>query len=80
MRDDELRTMMEQAAEIGAKKALYSVGLHDEDAGNDIHELRGLLDSWRGAKKTVVTAIVQAVTAALLGAMALGAYFELSKK
>lgn len=80
MQDDDLRKMLEQAAELGAKRALHSVGLQDEEAGNDVRELRGLLDSWRGAKRTAITAIVQAITAALLGAMALGAFFEFSKK
>ena len=80
MRDDELRAMMEQAAELGAKKALHSVGLHDEEAGNDIHELRGLLDAWRSAKGTVLTTLVKAITTAVLGALALGAFLEFGKK
>lgn len=80
MREDELKNMMEQAAELGAKKALRSVGLHDEDAGSDVRELRGLLESWRSAKQTVIMTFVKVITTALLGAMAFGAIFEFNKK
>ena len=50
--DEELKTMLREAAEWGAKRALADIGLHDDDAGDDVKELRGLLESWRQAKNT----------------------------
>ena len=49
----ELARLLDEAAEKGAKRALASVGLHDQDAGDDVRELRGLLESWRETKKVV---------------------------
>lgn len=68
----ELATLLDQAAEKGARRALESVGLHDNSAGNDIRELRGLLDSWRDAKKTALGAIVKWATLGFLGILAAG--------
>lgn len=48
----EIEHLIEKAAEAGAKKALHDIGLHDDGAHDDVRELRGLLDSWREAKKT----------------------------
>ncbi len=65
----ELQAMVDQAA----KRALESVGLHDETAGKDVQDLRSLIDAWRGMKKTAMRTIVQALTVALLSVLALGA-------
>jgi hypothetical protein len=35
------------------KSVLKEVGLHDEDAGNDVRDLRSLITDWRGMKKVV---------------------------
>lgn len=64
-----LSELLEEAAERGASKALASVGLHDENAANDIREIRGLLDSWRLARQTVIRTAVKYVTVAILGAI-----------
>jgi hypothetical protein len=74
---DVLDAIVEQAAERGAKKALESVGLHDEDAGSDIRDLRVLLKSWREAKSTMLQTFVKLSTAAILGALALGSYLKI---
>lgn len=74
---DVLDAIVEQAAERGAKKALESVGLHDEDAGNDIRDLRVLLTNWRAAKSTMLQTFVKLSTAAVLGALALGSYLKI---
>jgi hypothetical protein len=74
---DVLDAIVEQAAERGAKKALESVGLHDEDAGGDIRDLRVLLKQWRETKGTVIQTFVKLVTAAVLGALALGSYLKI---
>ena len=57
----------------GARKALADVGLHDEDAGKDVQELRGLLESWRDTKRTITQTIARINTGAVLFALAAGA-------
>jgi Family of unknown function (DUF6127) len=69
--------MLERAAKRGAMEALESIGLHDDSAVHDVRELRGLLDAWRGAKKTVWKTMMQAMTMALLGALAAGTFIQL---
>lgn len=73
---DDLHKIIEEAATLGAKKALNDVGLHDEEAGDDVKELRGLLDSWRSAKATAWKAIVQAITIGFLGLLAGAVWFK----
>lgn len=72
-----IEDMITRAARRGAKEALESIGLHDEDAGEDMRELRGLLEAWRSTKKTVWSQIVKAMTMAMLGAIAAGAFMQL---
>jgi hypothetical protein len=56
------------------KSALKEVGLHDDDAGADVRDLRSLITDWRGIKKTIWTTIARAGTLFVLGLLALGAY------
>jgi hypothetical protein len=56
------------------KLALKEVGLHDEEAGDDVRDLRSLITDWRGIKKTIWTTIARAGTLFILGLLALGAY------
>ena len=57
MEHESIEAMVQRAAEIGAQKALERVGLHDEQALKDVHDLRDLLEMWRqvrtGAMRTV---------------------------
>ena len=39
--------MLDKAARRGAKEALRSIGLLDDDAQKDIIEMRSLLEAWR---------------------------------
>ena len=71
-----IEQMIYRAAKQGAKEALESIGLNDEDAGDDMRGLRGLLEAWRSTKKTVWSQIVKAVTMAMLGALAAGAWLQ----
>lgn len=66
----ELRALLAQAAEQGARQALRSVGLHDARAGDDIRDLRALLTDWRSVRQTVLTTTTRIVTAAILGMIA----------
>jgi hypothetical protein len=56
------------------KLALKEVGLHDEEAGDDVRDLRSLITDWRSIKKTIWTTIARAGTLFVLGLLALGAY------
>jgi hypothetical protein len=80
MTDAELEAMLDRAAKKGATEALHEIGLHDENAIHDIHELRGLLDSWRSTKRTVGSTITRFATMAILGALAASAWFKLGDK
>jgi hypothetical protein len=80
MTDEELELMLDRAAKKGATEALHEIGLHDENAIHDIHELRGLLDSWRSTKRTVGSTITRFATMAILGALAASAWFKLGDK
>lgn len=70
MEPSELANLLDQAAEKGARRALESIGLHDDNAGNDVRELRGLLDSWRQAKHSMIDAVVKWATVGALGVLA----------
>lgn len=76
MTDAELELMLERAAKKGAAEALHDIGLHDENAIHDIHELRTLLDSWRSTKKTVGNTFTKFITVAILSALASAAWFN----
>ena len=56
------------------KSVLKEVGLHDDDAGNDVRDLRSLITDWRGMKKTIWQTIARAGTLFVLGILMLGAW------
>jgi hypothetical protein len=70
--DDQLERMLDRAAKKGAREALREVGLGDEHAGNDIHEVRSLLTAWRATKAAIWTQVVKMVVTLLLVSMAAG--------
>ena len=72
----ELTALVELAAQAGAKKALADLGLHDEGAGEDVKELRNLLEAWREAKKTAFGTAVKVITTGFLTAIAGVLYFK----
>ena len=74
MTEQELELLIHKAAQEGAKEALKEVGLSDEEAYDEVKELRSLLDSWRATKTTVGQTIARMVTTALLTALAVGIY------
>jgi hypothetical protein len=59
------------------KAVLKEVGLHDDDAGNDVRDLRSLITDWRGMKKVVWQTIAKAGTMFVLGLLMLGAWAKL---
>jgi hypothetical protein len=66
-----LDAMLEQAAERGARKALASVGLDDEEAPSQIRGLRDLFDMYRAIRNGALKQIGQAVALVLIGALVL---------
>jgi hypothetical protein len=53
-----LRALVEEACEVGAARALRTLGLMDDKAGPDIVELRQLIQGWRDAKKSALSAVI----------------------
>lgn len=78
--DEELKSMLREAAEFGAKRALADIGLHDDEAGSDVKELRGLLETWRDAKRTAFRTAVSWLTKGFLILIIGGVWFYASKK
>ncbi len=72
-----LRAMVEEASEVGAERALRSLGLMDERAGSDISELRQLIQGWRDAKKSAVSAVIGWVVRSVVALLLLGLAFKL---
>lgn len=60
------------------KSALKEIGLHDEDAGDDVRDLRSLITDWRGMKRTIWQTIARAGTMFVLGLLMLGAWSRIS--
>ena len=60
------------------KSVLKEVGLHDDDAGNDVRDLRSLITDWRGIKKTIWQTIARAGTLFVLGILMLGAWSKIN--
>ena len=65
-----LRAIVEEASEVGARRAVERLGLGDENAQDDLDELRDLLGAWRTAKasawKAAVDWFVKVIGALLL--------------
>lgn len=74
MTSEELDMLLEKASERGAESALKKIGLHDENAGKDIHEVRSLLESWRDTKKTIQQTIARIITTGILAILAIGSW------
>ena len=72
-----LRALVEEACEVGAARALRTLGLMDEKAGPDITELRQLIQGWRDAKKSALSAVVAWVVRTLVALLLMGLAFKL---
>ena len=67
-----LRALIEEASELGAERALASLGLKDERARRDMDELRELLQAWRDAKKSAAREVLSWAVRILLALVVLG--------
>ena len=67
-----LRAVVEEASELGARRALARLGLADEAARDDVSDLRQLLGAWRDAKKSVWAAVVDWAVRGVLALFVVG--------
>jgi len=76
---EELEEMLDNAARRGAKEALRSIGLLDDDAQKDIIEMRSLLEAWRDTRKSFWSTVVKLTTVALLTFIAGAVWMTMGK-
>ena len=77
---EELEAMLDRAARRGAKEALRSLGLQDDDAHKDLHEMRTLLEAYRDTKKSIWSTVVRISTVALLSFIAASVWMQIGNK
>lgn len=75
----ELKKLLEEAAESGAKKALATVGLENGDARRDIIELRQHINTARVIKSTLLSTLTRMIVAGMFAALILGFLFKISE-
>jgi hypothetical protein len=76
---DELENMLDRAARRGAKEALRSIGLLDDDAQKDITEMRSLLEAWRDTRRSIWSTITKLVTVGVLTFIAGAVWMTMGK-
>ena len=76
---DELEDMLDRAARRGAKEALRSIGLLDDDAHKDITEMRSLLEAWRDTRRSIWSTVTKLVTVGVLTFIAGAVWMTMSK-
>jgi 2-iminoacetate synthase ThiH len=77
---EELEAMLDRAARRGAREALKSLGLQDEEAHKDIIEMRNLLEAFRDTKKSIWNTAVKISTVALLSFIAASVWMQIGNK
>jgi len=76
---DELEAMLDRAARRGAKEALRSIGLLDDDAHKDIAEMRSLIEAWRDTRKSIWSTLVKISTVGILTFIAGAVWMTMGK-
>ena len=76
---EDLEEMLDNAARRGAKEALRSIGLLDDDAARDIIEMRSLLEAWRDTRRSIWSTVVKLATVALLTFIAGAVWMTMGK-
>ena len=77
---EELEAMLDRAARRGAKEALNSIGLLDENAHKDITEMRGLLEAWRDTRRSIWSTTIKLITVAVLTFIAGAVWMTMNNK
>lgn len=76
---EELEAMLDRAARRGAKEALRSIGLLDDDAHKDITEMRSLIEAWRDTRKSIWSTVTRLATVAVLTFIAGAVWMTINK-
>ena len=76
---EELEEMLDNAARRGAKQALRSIGLLDDDAQKDIIEMRSLLEAWRDTRRSIWSTVVKIATVGVLTFIAGAVWMTMGK-
>jgi hypothetical protein len=76
---EEIEEMLDRAARRGAKEALRSIGLLDDDAQRDITEMRSLLEAWRDTRKSIWSTVVKLATVGVLTFIAGAVWMTMGK-
>lgn len=79
MTEAEIAAIAERAAKQAVDETLRRLNLSDDSSGQDVHDLRELLSSWRSAKRTMWTTVVRSMTLFALGMLALGVVMQVRK-
>lgn len=74
LNEQQLRTIVREET----RHALKEVGLADDDAGNDVRDLRSLITDWRAIKKTIWHTVARWGTLVVLGILTLGAWSRIN--
>jgi hypothetical protein len=67
-----LRALVEESSQVGAARALASLGLDDDHARRDMDELRELLSAWRDAKRSAWQAVIAWIGRIFLATLLIG--------
>lgn len=78
--EEQLEVILDRAAKRGAKEALSELGLQDDQAQKDIHEMRSLLDAYRDTKKSIWTTFIRLTTVAILSFVAASVWMQIGNK
>jgi hypothetical protein len=76
---EELEALLDRAARKGAKEALRSIGLLDDDAHKDITEMRNLIEAWRDTRKSIWSTFVKLSTVGILTFIAGAVWMTMGK-
>jgi len=76
---EDLEEMLDNAARRGAKEALRSIGLLDDDAAKDIIEMRNLIEAWRDTRRSIRSTVVKMTTVGVLTFIAGAVWLTMGK-
>ena len=76
---EQIEEMLDKAARRGAKQALQSIGLLDNDAQKDILEMRNLIEAWRDTRRSIRSTVVKMTTVGVLTFIAGAVWMTMGK-
>ena len=76
---EQIEEMLDNAARRGAKEALRSIGLLDDDAQKDIIEMRNLIEAWRDTRRSIRSTVVKMTTVGVLTFIAGAVWMTMGK-